>query len=68
MVIWGGDGIGDASSGVVVVKKVSGSVAKSGIREQIGKLFRHNDDDLETMIWVFGMFFRLVTLAEISSE
>ena len=28
-----------------MVKKVSGSVAKSGIREQIGKLFRHNNDD-----------------------
>ena len=28
-----------------MVKKVSGSVAKSGIREQIGKLFRHSDVD-----------------------
>ena len=38
----------------MVVKKVSGSVAKSGIREQIGKLFRHNDDDLEMTICFLG--------------
>ena len=46
--------MGDTSSGVVVVKKVSGFGAKSGIREQIGKLFRHNDDDLEMTICFFG--------------